>query len=235
MALPESQDAGAGAILLLDEPGLSLPPLAQRDLSEFFASLAEKNQLLYTTHSPFLVDPDHLDRVKAVFVQDDGTTGVSSDLRAGEKDRQQKQSIYPVHAALGLSVSDIILSGAQPVIVEGTSDQIYLSAIKVLLIAASRIRPARELIFIPAGGVRGIKALPSILTGKDDELPHVLVDADGAGAKLASDLKTSLYAGDKNLVMDVSGYGAVDRAEIEDVLPPDMVADVASRIVRSLD
>lgn len=146
--LVESQDAHAGAILLLDEPGLSLHPLAQRDLSEFFDSLSQDNQILYTTHSPFLVDPNHLDRVKAVYVKDDGTTGVSSDLRAGEKEPAQTKSIYPVHAALGLSVSDILLTGAQPVIVEGISDQFYLSAAKIMLIQPADLhRRARWCLF----------------------------------------------------------------------------------------
>ena len=60
--LVERADAHDDAILPLDEPGLSLHPLAQRDLSEFFDSLAGDNQLLYTCHSPFLVDADRLER-----------------------------------------------------------------------------------------------------------------------------------------------------------------------------
>lgn len=60
--LVESRGDHEDAILLLDEPGLSLHPLAQRDLSAFFDGLTKTNQILYTTHSPFLVDPDRLDR-----------------------------------------------------------------------------------------------------------------------------------------------------------------------------
>ena len=59
--LVESQGQHEDAILLLDEPGLSLHPLAQKDLSAFFDGLAPTNQILYTTHSPFLVDADRLD------------------------------------------------------------------------------------------------------------------------------------------------------------------------------
>jgi predicted ATP-dependent endonuclease of OLD family len=70
----ESNGVHADAILLLDEPGLSLHPLAQRDLSAFFENLASTNQIVYTTHSPFLVDADMLDRVRKVFVSEDGST-----------------------------------------------------------------------------------------------------------------------------------------------------------------
>jgi predicted ATP-dependent endonuclease of OLD family len=233
--LVESQDAHQGAILLLDEPGLSLHPLAQRDLSEFFDSLSQNNQILYTTHSPFLVDPNHLDRVKAVYVHDDGTTGVSSDLRAGEKEPAQTKSIYPVHAALGLSVSDILLTGAQSVIVEGISDQFYLSAAKILLISAGRLMPSRELVFVPAGGVRGVKAVAGVLAGKDEQLPVVLLDGDTAGQKMATDLRNSLYAASKHRVLELNAIADVTTAEIEDVMPRDVMVQVLDRYLRGPD
>jgi predicted ATP-dependent endonuclease of OLD family len=50
------RDTHAGAILLLDEPGTSLHPLAQKDLSAFFDGLSRRNQRVYTTHSPFVID-----------------------------------------------------------------------------------------------------------------------------------------------------------------------------------
>ena len=132
--LVESADAHEGAILLLDEPGLSLHPLAQKDLSRFFENLSLTNQLLYTTHSPFLVDSNHLDQVRSVYIDKQGKTVASPDLRASEDDPSQTKSIYAVHAAVGLTVSDIILQGCQPVIVEGASDQFYLNGIKNYLV-----------------------------------------------------------------------------------------------------
>jgi energy-coupling factor transporter ATP-binding protein EcfA2 len=107
--LVESQDTHSGCILLLDEPGLSLHPLAQRDLSDFFKGLAERNQLLYTTHSPFLVDADRLDRARKVFVAPDGTSKATSDLGADGGDPTKRGSGYAVHAALGLSVAEGLL------------------------------------------------------------------------------------------------------------------------------
>src|SRR5437660_9677328 len=54
--LVEKDKAHEDCILLLDEPGQSLHPLAQKDLIAFFQSLSDDGQILYTTHSPFLVD-----------------------------------------------------------------------------------------------------------------------------------------------------------------------------------
>ena len=66
--LVESLGEHKDAVLLLDEPGLSLHPLAQRDLSSFFDNLSKTNGIIYTAHSPFLVDSDRIDRARKVYV-----------------------------------------------------------------------------------------------------------------------------------------------------------------------
>lgn len=43
-------------ILLLDEPGMHLHATAQRDLVEFLEDLSEKYQIIYTTHSPYMLE-----------------------------------------------------------------------------------------------------------------------------------------------------------------------------------
>lgn len=233
--LVESAESHSGAILLLDESGLSLHPLAQRDLSRFFKNLSKTNQILYTTHSPFLVDPNHLDRVKAVYIQDDGSTGVSSDLRAGEKQLARSRSIYPVYAALGISVSDILLIASEPIIVEGVSDQLYLSAMKSLLISAGSLNPSRELVFMPACGTKGVKAIVGILCGKDERLPSVLLDSDTTGSRTSSELKTSLYAASPDRVVNVSSVSSLPNAEIEDLMPSSVMLPAVDRLLRSAE
>jgi hypothetical protein len=234
--LVESQDAHDGAILLLDEPGLSLHPRAQKDLSGFFDGLAETNQLLYTTHSPFLVDADRLDRVRKVYVAQDGSTKVSADLRADDGDPAHRGAGFAVQAALGLSVAETLLLGCTPVVVEGPSDQHYLSAIKNVLIGAGRLAPGRELVFPPSGGAKGVKAVASILSSRAEELPAVLFDGDHPGRDLADALKKSLYQGDNAArVFTVGGFANVRDAEVEDLFPPDLVAREVDRTYRTPD
>ncbi|MFM9872113.1 MAG: AAA family ATPase [Fimbriimonadaceae bacterium] len=229
--LVESSDTHANTVILLDEPGLSLHPIAQKDLFRFFGKLSESNQLIYTTHSPFLVDPDHLDFVRAVYVDGSGLTSVSADLRAGVNAKQTFNSIYPVHAALGLSVSETLFQGCQPIIVEGVSDQIYLSAIKTLLIRKKKIAPKRELLFVPSGGAKGATTVASILAGKDEVLPVVLLDGDTIGQSSAKSLKSGLYEKSVDRVIDIGVLLSMPGAEIEDVLPRGFMAE---RVVRTL-
>ncbi len=233
--LVESQGAHAGAILLLDEPGLSLHPLAQRDLTSFFDGLADTNQLLYTTHSPFLVDPDRLDQVRAVHVNSAGATVASSDLRAGKAASQEFKSVYAVHSALGLSVSEAMLQGCVSVIVEGTSDQFYFSAIKTVLIALGKIRPQKELLFLPGGGAKGVTALVPVFCGKDETPPHVIFDSDSQGLQFASKLREgSIYGGIySSLVRNIGEFlPGLQHAETEDLIPHETMANIASRMFR---
>ena len=230
--LVESSDAHAGAILLLDEPGLSLHPLAQRDLSRFFENLAKTNQILYTTHSPFLVDSNHLDQVRSVYIDDNGYTVASPDLRASEGDSSQTKSIYAVHAAVGLTVSDIILQGCQPVIVEGPSDQFYLNGIKNHLIREGQISPKLELVFVPSGGVKGISAIVSILTGKNEDLPYVIVDSDRNGLDMANKLRQNLYKEAADRVLLAGDFSPIQNAEIEDLIPTALMGYVVDRQYR---
>lgn len=234
--LVESESAHQGAILLLDEPGMSLHPLAQKDLSAFFDGLSVTNQLVYTTHSPFLVDSDRLERARKVYVSEDGTTKATADLRAGDGGTSQRGASYAVLAALGLSVADSLLIGCTPIIVEGISDQHYLGGIKNVLIASGLFKPSRELIFPAAGGAKTVKAVVSVLGARDDDLPVAMFDSDPVGKKLARDLKTSLYQTAPNRVLEVATFtNGLDGAEVEDLIPPDLLIQQLDRWQRGAE
>lgn len=234
--LVERRDAHRGAILLLDEPGLTLHPLSQKDLAAFFDDLSKTNPIIYTTHSPFMVDYDRVDRVRSVYVDTGGATVVSADLRASVPSSAAGRSVYLVHAALGLSVSEGLLQGCAPVIVEGSSDQHYLTAIKIALIARKKIAPKRDLLFAPAGGARGANTLAPILAAREDHLPIVLLDDDAPGRTAAKALRDGpIYSGQKERILNVKEFaGGIEQAEVEDLLR-DQVIEAASRQYRGAD
>ena len=231
--LVESELHHRNAILLLDEPGITLHPLAQKNLFMFFENLSLKNQIMYTTHSPFMVNSNHLERVRSVYIDSQGKTTVSANLRASErlKGKNQPQSIYPAHAALGLSVSDTLLINCNPVLVEGESDQLYLSALKNLLISKGKIAPLKEIVFIPTGGVKGIKATSAILSGVNDLKPLVVIDGDKPGTKMANELKADFYAAETEKLISITDFSTVDEAEVEDLFPKTKLAKIVARFL----
>jgi predicted ATP-dependent endonuclease of OLD family len=232
--LVESQEAHKNAILLLDEAGLSLHPLAQKDLTAFFDNLSENNQLIHTTHSPFLVDTNSIERVKVVYIDDNGYTIASSNLRAAE-DKLNEKSIYAVHAALGLSVSDVLLQGCKPIIVEGVSDQHYFNAIKLFLIKQSKISPSEELIFIPSGGVRGVSGIVSLVSSKEDELPLVILDSDKSGIDTKNKLVGGLYKGQESSLINIGEFTLVEDSEVEDIIPINLMERYLQKMFRDVE
>ena len=216
--LVESQENHKNAILLLDEAGLTLHPSAQKDLSRFFDNLSQNNQIINTTHSPFIIDTTNIDRCRVVYMDDRGFTVASSDLRQGA-DSLNEKSIYAVHAAMGLSVSDILLQGCQNIIVEGPSDQHYLNAIKTFLIKEKLVAPKQEMVFVPSGGVKGVPGVVSILSSKADELPYVLVDSDVSGQDTVKKLSSGLYKDQKDRIIQVKDITNIDNSEVEDIIP----------------
>lgn len=216
--LMESQRENKNAVLLLDEAGLTLHPLAQKDLIVFFDSLSENNQIINTTHSPFIIDSTNIDLCKVVYVDAEGYTVVSSDLRQGA-DKLNEKSIYAVHAAMGLGVSDVLLHGCQVVIVEGPADQYYLNGIKTFLIKEKLFAPNQELVFMPSGGVRGIAGIVSMVSSKIEDMPYVILDSDVSGKGAKNKLLSSLYKSSEGKIIEISEFVKKENSEIEDIIP----------------
>lgn len=205
----------------------------QKDLIAFFKNLSKENQIIHTTHSPFLVDTENIDNVKLAYVDSNGYTVLSNNLRANS-DPKIKTSIYAVHAALGLNVSDVLLHGCQPVIVEGPSDQYYLYAIKNFLIANSKIHPKKELVFMPAGGVKGVSSLASIIS-TNGELPYVILDSDKSGNDFKSKLINGLYKDESSKVISLSDITNSENSEIEDIIPFNCLSKAVDKLFNTID
>ena len=117
---------GENLILLLDEPGLSLHARGQGDLLRYFKQeLKPHHQVVYTTHSPFMVDPMHFNRVR--IVQDlsiESNTGSLPDEEKGTKVitdvlDARPDSLFPLQGALGYEIHQTLFIGPNNLIVEG--------------------------------------------------------------------------------------------------------------------
>lgn len=235
--LNEKTDTHFGSILLLDEPGITLHPMAQKDLFKFFEALSIDNQILYTTHSPFLMDSNKLDQVKAVYIDDIGYSCVSSDLRARANygNESEQKAVFPVHSALGLSVSDVLFIGCKILLVEGPSDQYYLGSIKNILISKKIISPTHELLFLPAGGTKGIKSTCRILSYDEENYPSILLDGDSSGVVTRTALLSDMYSGKENKIHMITDYYNLPDAEVEDFVDTNILRTIISRYFRGTD
>lgn len=153
------EDADSNYILLLDEPGLNLHATAQEDLRQFLEDLSKDYQIIYSTHSPFMVDPGKLERVRTVLETDTGTQ-VSDSIQEKDPD-----TLFPLQAALGYDIAQNLFISKKNLLIEGPSDLIYLSALSDLLNSEGRQGLKEDITLIPVGGLDKVTTFISLLRG----------------------------------------------------------------------
>jgi len=212
--LVESEGAHENCILLLDEPGLHLHGTAQAKVVEFLGKLSQDSQTLYSTHSPFLIDSDHLERARAVYEDDAGTTRVSEDVWPRDKD-----SLFPLQAALGYQLAQSLFISKRQLIVEGITDYWLIKTLDEVLSNRNSPSLRQDLILIPAAGVTKLLPLASMLIGHDVEI-GALLDGDEPARREGKKLIDKLLSGDDRRCLFIGDFvGGKTHAEIEDVFP----------------
>lgn len=208
--LVEAEAAHVNSILLLDEPGLHVHGTAQQKITKFLEKLSEQNQLLYTTHSPFMIDGDHLERVRVVYEHEkDGSTKVSEDIWPRDED-----SLFPLQAGLGYAVAQTLFYSKRQLVVEGITDYWVLKAINEILPQRGMTALRRDLVIVPAGGVTNLMPLASMLSGHEIKIA-VLLDGDEPGIRKGKEVESKLMI----RCLFVSNYAEKEGAELEDMFP----------------
>ncbi len=111
-------------VLLLDEPDQHLHVKAQEDILKLINKLASKgkrggDQIIYATHSPYLIETDHLNRIKLV-INDKEKGSIVEDVTTSKINTEYKRdALQPISDAIGLSVSGFSTIGKKNVILEG--------------------------------------------------------------------------------------------------------------------
>src|SRR5690606_8714526 len=128
-------------------PGLNLHALAQADFLTYIHDLSEKHQIIYTTHSPFMVDSSRLEDVRVVEDRVKEGTKITGDL-AGSSD----ESVFPLQAALGYSIAQNLFIAKKNVLIECPSDLFILQHMAALLEACGK-QGLGDAILVPVGGL----------------------------------------------------------------------------------
>ncbi len=171
------EDSDSQYILLLDEPGLNLHASAQADLLRFLEDLSEDYQIIYTTHSPFMIPSNSLERVRTVF-EEDKTSVISNSIQ--EKD---PNTLFPLQAALGYDIAQNLFVSNKNLLVEGVSDLIILTALSGLLESLGRQGIREDITIVPTGGLEKVATFISLLRGSQLEIACLLDSYNDVKAK----------------------------------------------------
>lgn len=224
------KDEPSPVVLLLDEPGLTLHGKAQADLLRYFKEkLAPHHQIVYSTHSPFMVPADELASVR--IVEDQVETKGHRRIPLGTKVRddvltRDPDTLFPLQGALGYEISQSLFVGQNTLLVEGPGDILYIQALSDALKRRNRKGLDQKWTLCPAGGIDKIRPFVALFAGNALHVA-VLSDQTAGDKKKIEDMKRSavLKAGHFHTVADFVGTA---EADIEDVFDPEVFVSVVN-------
>jgi hypothetical protein len=195
-AFSEFDNKDEPLVILLDEPALGLHARAQADFLKFIRErLAPKCQVIYTTHSPFMVQPGHLEAVR--LVEDHGReegSKITKEIMGTDPD-----TLFPLQGALGYDMVQHLFIAPYNLVVEGTSDFTYLLVISDYLKTMAGKSPLDDRwSIVPVGGADMVPTFVALL-GTHLEVT-VLVDSQKAGHQRLTSLAKQGYLTEKRIV-----------------------------------
>ena len=206
--------AAENAVILLDEPGLYLHAKSQADLLNHLTNDFD-NQIIYTTHSPFLVPIKNISDVKTVSIAEDKGTTVTNDPSG------DSTTLFPLQAALGYDIAQSLFIGSHNLIVEGVTDFWYLSTISDVLTSAGRKGLNSKIIITPAGGAQRVSYMVSLLSSQNLNVV-VLLDDEKQSRETSVELQQQGMLNRKNVVFVSDALESKrDECDIEDLFNRD--------------
>jgi len=218
---------GGKLVLLLDEPGLTLHGKAQGDLLRYFdEKLSPHHQVIFSTHSPFMVPSDNLPAVRIVEdkllqpkpgIWTSEGTKVRSDALSTDRD-----TLFPLQGALGYEITQTLFVGKHTLLVEGPGDILYLEAWSSALARRGKPGLNRRWTLCPAGGIDKIQPFVSLFAGQKLNIAAISDYAKTDARKFDSLRRNKIMESDRLLTF--ASVLGLEEADIEDVFNPSLYA-----------
>jgi len=207
---------GENLFILFDDPALSLHARAQADLLRYInEKLRPHHQVIYTTHSPFMIDPDNLLSVRTIedVVIDDEIEGT----KVGDKVLStDADTLFPLQAALGYDITQTLFIGEHTLLVEGPSDLLYLKWFSKELQKRGREFLDPRWVIAPSGGISKVGSFVTLF-GANELHVTVFTDFHSGVKQKVRDLRESNLLR-QGYVFSAEMYVNQVEADIEDLL-----------------
>lgn len=203
----------ADVIVLLDEPGVALHAKAQDDLLGYIdRELTPGQQVVYTTHSAWMVPVRKIHRVRTV--EEDLAPEISTGATvSGKLLAKDRDTLMPLQAALGYDLAQSLFVGPDSLVVEGISEVLYLYDMSDLLQSEGRTPLDPRWHVCPAGSVGRIPAMLGLLGNSIDVT--VVIDSP-ANATEKGNIAERLY--DDSRLIEIGGVIGSAEGDIEDLI-----------------
>jgi energy-coupling factor transporter ATP-binding protein EcfA2 len=180
-------------VLLVDEPGVSLHARAQEDVLKVFEVIKDKIQVIYTTHSPHLVEINKLHRVLAVQRDElDSMRSTSRILDPLQLASASPDTLTPLLSILGNPMGGEGFSSERVNLIVNDTGSFYMLNAIILLTGFKG-----KVCVIPSTNVSSIPLLCNIMMGWGMDFAVLLFENDDE-IQMADLLKSSVFRTDNN-------------------------------------
>jgi predicted ATPase len=215
------------AVILLDEPGLYLHAASQGDLLKYLSDDLP-NQVVFTTHSPFMIPTDNLGAVRTVNIAAESGTTVTNDPTGDSR------TLFPLQTALGYKLAQSLFVGPANVVVEGVTDFWFASAASEYLRDKGRVGLPTELVLTPAGGAQKVSYMVTLLTSESLGVLVLLDDEKGARSTSNELVKNKLIHADSVLfATEAFSTSPPSEADIEDFIDPAIYEELVNEAYKN--
>ncbi len=220
-------------ILLLDEPGLVLHGTAQNDLLRYIEDeLQPFHQVIYTTHSPFMVDATRFDRVRIV---EDKSMDAEEELPPESRGTKvetdvlsvEQGSLFPLQGALGYQIAQTLFIGSNCLVVEGPSDLLYLQLLTSVLQKQGKTGLKEQWTITPVGGADKVPTFVALLGAQKGLNIATLIDVQHKDRQKIENLYKSKLLKKKN-VFTFAEFAGKPEADIEDMFDPEFYLKIVN-------
>lgn len=192
LQLKASEKSKSRRVFLLDEPGANLHSKAQGDVLKLINKLGkETSSVVYSTHSPQMIEYPKLFRVLAVQRSGDLDDSPTQIIDAHRLGTASTDTLSPILNAMGVDLShQNVIRKKNNVLLEEMSGYYYISAFWKL--ASS----TKEAYFLATTGVNKIEAFANMFIGWGLDF-IIAVDDDKQGREAFNSMKRELFGGDE--------------------------------------
>ncbi len=204
----EKSSLGKNLVIAIEEPESHLHPRAIHELRAVVEQMAERHQIVVTTHCPLFVSRGN----------------VSSNIIVNNRRARSAESIDEIREVLGVQAADNLLHAELVLVVEGEDDRTSVGALlrtRSVLLASALAK--NRMTIDTLGGATNLAYKVGLLRDALCQY-HCLLDADSAGTSAFDRAKRARLVTDADV--NFTTCQGMREAELEDLLNPTLVEEI---------